>query len=554
MKALTRVLAAWLSFSLAWMPAAQAATLGESAAGPIKTVALSQVPTAAGLAAPALPLPSAGLAGLADAAVPRLAAPAAAALPQAAVATPARAALPAAAEAAAPRARAQQAAALPQLQAVSDAKISDLASSAFDGGILRAASAAPASGGSNSGSGPHLAPQPGGGPSTPTPEPPAPKKPSWLKRLNDSTRPGSKTEIWLERGLTLGLAAALAAPVLWKAAPFHTLMMTVPAALLLPAVVFGAVTIYRVGRFLAGRQPSAPRAPPARKTLVRAAVLGLALGLSLGAAPTVYRAPLIQQIDKVVSPADHAVRVPGDSLSRAVIENLSANPVGAKVLDSLRDRSGVIRLPVFFVRHETDAVASHVAIYDSVFLGEAEIKGAGWTVAQFLSDPAKQAQYVHDNQALFAHELTHAVQARRSPLEPGQLGNAIEYEYEAYITEHYYTHAQLMADPSAKVGFEIGNYETALDDVDGFLKGFDGDSAYKNDKHIDSPRYREWTAQLHRDWPAHQMEGYSVLVRRYAKVPFFVKRYKEKAAELSKTHGLPVPPELQGAPAKTARK
>ena len=542
MKALKRSLAAWLALSLACAPAVQAANFGEAASQPLTPIILPQAPLVS-LAVPALQVPSAALTATTFA--QPLALPAAAVLP-----TPAALSIPQASNAAAPGAKDSRpaTAALPQLQAASDAKTPELGSLAFDGGLLRAASAGDVGDTPGQTTGPKLSPA-GNGAATPTPEPPAPPRKSWLKRLNESTK-SSKTEVWLERGLILGAAVALAAPVLWKAAPIHTLMMTTPAALVIPALIGVGVALYRVGRFILGRAPSAPRAPPARKTLVRSAVLGLALGLALGVAPTVGRSYLVQAVQNHTAPAEQTVRVPGGAIGQTVIADFSQNPVGRRVLDGLRDRSGTVRLPVFMVRKETDAIASHVAIFDAVFIGEAEVKGFGWTVADFLKDPAKQAKYVHDNQALFAHELTHAVQSRRSPLEPGQFGMPIESEYEAYVNQHLYTHEQLKVNPSVNVGSEIGSYEVMLDDVFGYLKGLDTDSAYKNDTHVDSPRNRAWTAALRRDWPAHQIEGYSILARRHAKIPFLVKSYQKKAAAIAAANGLTLPPELRAPQVK----
>jgi hypothetical protein len=556
MKALQRALAAWLSLWLAGSPAASAAGFQQS---PVRTVALPSAPVAPAVSLSALPSSALSRPGLAQAP---------AALPAAAngdriglaAALPPAAAAPAATLVDSPRGESRsQPAALPQLQSLGDPRRApESLGAAFDGGGLQAAApgdapdaGAPAAGGTLSRSGSGAAPAPAPAPS-PRPPAPAPKRPSWLKRLNAATGPQSRAEVWLERGVLLGVLAAAAAPVLWKAAPFHTLVMTLPVALAPLAVAFGALTFFRAARFVAGRAPAAPRAPPGRALARAAAAFGLALGLAFGAAPTVYHAPLVQAIESRISPKSHARLVPGDAVPREIAFLFSKNAVGRRILDDLKDRSGTLRLPVFLVREESDSLASHVAPYDAVFIGAGEIRGAGMTVEDFLADPAKQAQFVADNQSLFAHELTHAIQARRSIREPGQFGNTMEYEYEAYMAEHFFVHEQLKADPGTKAVLgELGSYEYRLDDLDGSLKELDTLTAYKNNLHIDSPRYRKWKADLRAGWPAHQLEGYALLVQRYEKVPALRDQFLKKARQVAAEHHLPLPPELAAkAPAK----
>jgi hypothetical protein len=255
------------------------------------------------------------------------------------------------------------------------------------------------------------------------------------------------------------------------------------------------------------------------------------LGLALGSAPSIRHADLVQAVARFVSPQDHTVTIPGHAMQDALLQDLSRNPVGRQVLDGLRDRGGSVRLPAFLVRKESLAIAAYDAPYDAIFLGESEARSYAPTVAAFLADPAAQARYVHENQTTIAHELEHAVQARRSVFEPGQFGNAIEYEWEAYMTEHAYTHARLLANPADPgPGIEIGAYENALDDLDAYLRDIQQDPGYKHDVKIDSPRYLAWEAKLHADWPAHRVEGYRLLARRYADRPKLAALYEKKAA------------------------
>lgn len=400
-----------------------------------------------------------------------------------------------------------------------------------------------------SSSGPSGAPQPGD-PKGPRLEPsaPQPQKPkSWLRRLNEAAQAESKTEKVFERSLMLGIAAAVIAPVALKMVPAHFIALSAPLAFVVPAIVGTAVAVYRVGRFLLGKSPAAaPRGPP--RLLKTAAAAGLAIGLAFGAVPMIGHGEAVQALEHYRAPKTEAVLVPGSTLPKAVADTLSKNPVGRDVLDHLRDRFGVLRLPVFLVRTEENAVASHAAIEDAVYIGRGEITAYGWTVEEFLRDPAKQLKYIEDNQDTFAHELRHANQARRSILEPGQLKNTMEYEYEAYLTEHFYNHERLKADPQVKLDAgSLGSYEMILDDVDDYLRQLDTYEAYKDNVHLDSPRYRAYFAALHKDWYAHRIEGYALLVERYkgGKNPLLARAYERKAREIAAKTGLPLPPSLQ---------
>lgn len=495
-----RAFAAALSVALAWAPAAQAA--GPRNLAPTGTIRAIAVP----LPASALPFP---------------ALPAALAIAQAP---------------ALPAAQASQPGALPQLQQTADPRqVPEAAARAFDGTVSFSASLAPVNSTlpvPTSNGAPALAPS--------NPDPPAQKEKPWLKRLVESTQSGSKAETWLERGLLLGFPLALAVPILLKAAPVHTLIISAPITLTVSVVLFGSVTIYRLARFLLGRKRPAPRGPPRRMAL--AAAFGLALGLSLGTAPTIFHGPIVQAVENANSPGNETIRIKGTALRDQVLADLGANPVGRRILTELSFRSNGPHLPPFFIRVERDAVASYNPFLNVIFLSKTEIKNHGWTIEQFLSDPEKQRQYARENQDLFAHELTHAAQARRSPFEPGQFVLTMQYEYEAYLNQHYYIHEQLKANPNAP---DIGDYMIALDDIYRYLHSLDSDTAYKRNMHIDSPRYREMMDRLHSEWPAHQIEGYALLARRYAKVPILVEQYRKKAAAVAAAHGLPLPPELQ---------
>lgn len=234
-----------------------------------------------------------------------------------------------------------------------------------------------------------------------------------------------------------------------------------------------------------------------------------------------------------LEPAAHTQVVRGDAMAREVVADLSANPVGRRILDDLRDRFGRVRLPEFYVSNQTTSIAAYRSVPNGVFLSRSEILGNGWTIERFLSDPALQRRYIRDNQALLAHELTHAGQARRSPLEPGQFGMPVEYEYEAYLNEHLYTHAMLQADPGrVDLDGELGSYQAWIErDLDSSLRVTD--FAYPDDEHVRSPRLEALLARARRDWPAHQMEGHLLLARRFAFIPAVAREHLEAARRIA---------------------
>jgi hypothetical protein len=542
-----RLLALTLGWCVAFAPAASAAALVVEAplgAAPVVSAPATLGAAALGLSAPSLapafaaPTLSIAPSAIAPVAFAPVALAPAAALPVAAfsAALPAAAAPAPAASYAAPEparaARALDAAPSPTASVLARfAAAPDAAALRFDG--ARAAASADET----------AAPTPATRVDAPALAPasprPAAERPGFWRRLNQATRPGSHAETVFERWLGLGLLAAVTAPFLWHAAPIHTLQIDVPVALVLPTLAAGALTVSRIARFLF-KGELAPSRPSGRRAAALAAALGLALGLGAGTAPSVLRPAIVQAGTPFLAPAEHIQAIPGDAIAREIVADFSTNPVGRRVLDGLRDRAGRVRLPDFYLSDQNESVAEYRNVPNGVFLSKSEIKSSGWTAARFLADPDLQRRYIRANLPLFAHELTHADQARRSPLEPGQFSQGVEYEYEAYLNEHLYTHEMLKADPTRNdLGSELGSYMIWLDDLDAAVREVDG--SYPDDVHVRSPRIAAVLARARLDWPAHRVEGYMLLSRRFARSPKMARSYVEQARRVAAENGLPRP-------------
>ncbi len=108
------------------------------------------------------------------------------------------------------------------------------------------------------------------------------------------------------------------------------------------------------------------------------------------------------------------VALPGIFFADSTVTTLSRTAVGREILDGLRDRGGVLRMPTFYVSYQKGSAAQYTPP-DAVFLSVETIEDGGVTVDQFLRDPKAQLDYLEREQAVIAHELKHADQARRSP-------------------------------------------------------------------------------------------------------------------------------------------
>ncbi len=238
--------------------------------------------------------------------------------------------------------------------------------------------------------------------------------------------------------------------------------------------------------------------------------------------------------------------VHGEALSDETVKVLSANPVGRRILDQLRDRGGVLRMPTFYVSKQDGSLAAHTALLDAVYIGADEVTAMGWTVEQFLKDPALQREFVRKFQSTLAHELTHAGQGRRSPLQSDYFRPAMEHEYEAFVNELLYNHERLKADPTADIGGDIYHYLESLRDLAGYLRDLDGLGSYQKNVHIDNAFWRAWRADLFARWPAHRVEAYHLLALREhaAGRDRVAQKYQERAHAAAVAAGLPLPPEL----------
>lgn len=322
----------------------------------------------------------------------------------------------------------------------------------------------------------------------------AEKPKSFLRRLNESTA-GGRGQAWLQRGLLFGTIGGSLIPFALHAAPIHQAVLYMPAtlgALILAAV---SLTVFRATRFLV-KGPRAARPPTSNRKIALALAAGLALGTAFGLAPNAFHAPIVEKIAPMMVKQQKDVRlVRGTALRDAVIETLSANPVGRRVLDGLRDRLGMIRLPDFYLSSH-DAIASHMPLFDAVFIERAAVTGRGISEESFLHDPAAQRAFARSFAEFFAHELTHAAQARGSILGEGSFKDTIEAEWEAYLVQHEYIHEQLRLAPESVDFNSLGEYETVLDNLDEYLAEIRRSPTYKANPSVSSARWRAFIAPI----------------------------------------------------------
>lgn len=503
-----RTLATLLSLAL---------TLGSRPAGAVVRVALPVAPLRAAPVMAAAPLPSLSLALLPAAALnaslkpltgpaPGLVAPGAFAAAAPAAAAPASAAL---ARLAGPEGRREDdASPLPLLRAMGREDASpDVASLAFDAGVRRAAADAP---------GFRLEPpsDPGG---------PRLERPSPLRR--PARRDGPPTA-WRALSDGLGYGALLGSFGLasWGVIGWlHAPSLSLASSLAAMGAVVGLGLLREAVRGtvrLLGRPLPAPVAAP-RAARLSAGAFGAALGLMLAAGVVRYEQPLVEGYHALkdlrveASRRENVRAIGGPAFARETESALSRNAAGRAILDGLRDRSGTLRLPRFYVVSDPSVYGRYDPTTDGVYLDAGQILEMGYTVERFLADPAVQAEAAAKLQSTLAHELTHAGQARRSPLEKGFFLPAMEDEYEAFVNELWYNHERLKADPSADLQpEELDAYHQALTDLAGYLRALDGLGSYSENVHVDSARWRAWRAGLEARWPGVRAEGYRLLARR----------------------------------------
>ncbi|MEQ1918572.1 MAG: hypothetical protein ABL955_05185, partial [Elusimicrobiota bacterium] len=348
---------------------------------------------------------------------------------------------------------------LETLRTFASPDISQRANAIFDGSTLRSAAASV----------------------EPSPEPASaasPKKLSLLARYRVYRNQPPTPFSTFGKSLVFSALAATAAPIVLNAAPSGKLVYALAAvtALLLTFLIPAGITHWAARKFRRAPQTAA-KPPPSKRKMIAMVVLGAVLGMGLGITPYAVTGPVVERgaiyLDQTKAAAEqsHARWITGGAVESETIKELSRNPIGRATLDALRDRFGVLRLPTFFVSQQEGSYAQHENMFDGVYINQSEITERGWTVEQFLTDPALQRQLVREMNSTIVHELTHAVQGRRPAWTPGYFKNAMEAEQEAFFQEMLFRLAELEADPSARNnGTDQWMVPDAADSIDGFLK------------------------------------------------------------------------------------
>ncbi|MCM2303707.1 MAG: hypothetical protein NDJ72_03345, partial [Elusimicrobia bacterium] len=379
------------------------------------------------------------------------------------------------------------------------------------------------------------------------PESAAKPRRTLLQRYRDRR---AKTPLQNAFGNALFVTAmtAAAVPVLWGAAPAMKLAYTLTAADLLVLAVIAPLAVgAAVWRKLRAPQTAA-KPPPSRRAKLAALAAGVILGLGLAAVPYHATGPAAQAVhaytDRGEAQAERErVRwIRGGAVEDEVVEQLSLNPVGRELLNQLRDRGGVLRLPAFFVSRQDDSYGMHENFFDGVYLNEGEIIQRGWTVERFLAEPDLQRALIREMNSTVVHELVHAVQGRRPPWTVGYFKNSIEAEQEAFFREMLYRLAELERDPAARNdGHDRWMVPDAADDIDGFLKSVA--DMYEKNVVVGDPYFADFLARQRARWPAFRVHIYRVLAAR-ASTPASAKMYLDKAKAAAKEAGLSEPAPL----------
>lgn len=378
----------------------------------------------------------------------------------------------------------------------------------------------------------------------------APKKPSLLARYREHRNAPSTPFSKFGKSLIGGAAIGAAVPVLTSAAPAAKLLYSVAAAdAVAVAFLAAAGIVLWAARKLRRAPQTAAKPPPSKKRLAALLAVGLTLGAAVGTAPYLVTGPVVERgsvyVDqsKAAEEREHIRWISGGAVEDETAKMLAGNPIGRATLDALRDRFGVLRLPTFFISQQDDSYAQHENMFDGVYLNHGEILARGWTVEQFLKDPALQRKLVREMSSTVVHELTHAIQGRRPPWTPGYFKNSIEAEQEAFFQEMLFRLAELEADPAARNnGHDQWMVPDAADNLDGFLKTVAG--MYEKNVVIGTdPYFNAYMAAQRARWPAFRIHIYQVLAAR-ATSPRMAKMYMDKAAAAAKEAGLPMPAEL----------
>lgn len=194
-----------------------------------------------------------------------------------------------------------------------------------------------------------------------------------------------------------------------------------------------------------------------------------------------------------------------------------------------------------------------------VDLDAAEIARSGIAVPRFLKDEQAQKRYIlgHRNelarairpQAIAAPAAPAAPAAAARPSFHADLGMIQEWEYEAHLVEHLYTHERLKSDPTADVASgDYANYVDGLAGFDDFLRVIDGYKVYAFNFHGSSPRDARYMAGMRARWDSHRVEANVLLARRALAQsrPLAARGFLEKARLIASEKGLPAPDLLVG--------
>jgi hypothetical protein len=381
----------------------------------------------------------------------------------------------------------------------------------------------------------------------PTPE--AKPRRNFLQRYRDG-RGKNPLQNAFGKAMFFTTIGATAVPVLWGMAPSLKFAYAFAFAdALMLAILIPLTLSIAVWRKLKTTPATASKPPPSRRAKIAVVVAGVLLGIGLSVAPYHATGPVVEQVtayrdqSRTAAEKEHSAWIRGGAAEDETIKVLSQNPVGRDILDKLRDRGGVIRLPTFFISQQGDSYAKHEDMFDGVYLNAGELAQRGWTKEQFLKDPALQRRLVREMSSTVLHELVHAVQGRRPPWTPGQFKSTIECEQEAFFQEMLYGLARLEGDPAARNnGHDQWMVPDAAANLDGFLKSvaemYPDNTAIGND-----PYFNALMAEQHARWPAFRVHIYQVLAAR-AHTPISAKMYMDKAKAAAKEAGLPEPVEL----------
>lgn len=374
-----------------------------------------------------------------------------------------------------------------------------------------------------------------------SPAPAAAPRRNLLQRYRDS-RNKTPLQNAFGRAMFATTMGAVAAPVLWGMAPAMKIAYALTFAdLMMLAIIIPLSIGTAIWRKLHPAPQTAAKPPPGRRALRAVMTAGMVLGLAVSVVPYYTTGAMAEQVNAVAN--DHRAaadqkqvrQIHGGVVEEETIATLSQNPVGREILNKLRDRGGVIRLPTFFLAEQDGSYAYAEGFFDGVYLSQKEVTQRGWTVEQFMKDPALQRRLIREMQSVVAHELVHGTQFRRAPWVKGYFRMAVEHEYESFIRQHFYIYEMVKADPAMVLyGDDDDILESPVADLDAFLR--ERDEMYPKDSHVSEPPFQAYLAKVRAEMPAHRVEVYNLLAERAEKQnrPGLARMYKDKAAAASK--------------------